>query len=413
MQYKIITDNKKHTTQIRIKLDSSKITEPKFGSLMLPGKYEHLISKSWALGHFKMESSPGVFLLARADGHAKLLKDAPLELVYSYYKMPSGGIFGIFIHADSKELAKYSPHGFPVFECLLGLDYEETINLIAEALQQYKIHLCVADKSKNMDTNARGSDGSWVKYTNPECIFDLKQEITLELRGAIVENFKDLLMHHSNCNADFQQSLQELDIFFPIDKSPLLESQKPGFFQKLFGSKKMDYITEASPFDEKKKHLARHMETQYPKFSNVPERVISLYKNTFNQNLDDIVKNIMESENTNLDKEFKYLDNENKVYLLVSVFNKTREEVTKYYENISDEADFAYFNFFARHFLNNWPSNNLKYLMHLIVCNAKDGNFQIHNAVGKYGGSPKAPGEFVVFPIDILAKKEKELFFNR
>jgi hypothetical protein len=46
MQYKVITDNKKNTTQIRIKLDSSKITEPKFGSLMLSGKYEHLIKKN-------------------------------------------------------------------------------------------------------------------------------------------------------------------------------------------------------------------------------------------------------------------------------------------------------------------------------------------------------------------------------
>ncbi len=249
MQYKIITDKKANTTQIKIKLDASKITEPKFGVLVLAGKYGHLISRTRTLGHFKMDTSPGVFLLARADGHAEQLKTAPLELVYSFYKMPSGAIFGMFLHADSKVFAKASPHGFPIIEGIFGLDYEETKRLIAVALEQYKVHLCVADKSANAHTNARLADGSWATHSNPECIFDLVQEITSELRSALIENFKDLLMHHSNSPADFQKSLQELDGYFPINENPLLEPKKPGFFQKLFGSKKTDEIIEASPFD--------------------------------------------------------------------------------------------------------------------------------------------------------------------
>lgn len=237
MQYKIITNTKKHTTQIRIKLDSSKITEPQFGSLMLAGKYQHLLSKSWTLGHFKMDTAPGVFLLARADGYANMLKAAPLELVYSFYTMPSGGILGIFLHADSKELAKSSPYGFPVFECLLGLDYEETINLIFEALEQSKVHLCVADKSKNLGTRAKRSDGGWEIYSNPECVFDLVQQIPTDLRKAVVKDFKHLLVHHYSSPEDFQQSMEELDGYFPLNKSPLLEPQKPDFFQKILAQK--------------------------------------------------------------------------------------------------------------------------------------------------------------------------------
>ena len=359
-----------------------------------------------------MDTAPGVFLLARADGYTNYLKNSPLELVYSFYKMPSGGVFGMYLHIDSKEITDVSPNGFPVLECMFGLDYEETVSLIAEALEQYRVHLCVANKSESAETSALQNDGSWINYSNPECIFELVQEISPELGGAIVENFKDLMMHHSNSPADLQQSMIELDGYFPINKNPILEPQKVGFFQKLFGLKKSNKVLVANPFDEKKKHLSRHMETQYPKFSNVPENIISLFKNAFNNNLDDIVKNILECESNNLDKEIKYMDKENRVYLLVSVFNKTKEEITEYYEDISTETDFAYLNFFANHFLNNWPSHDLKYLMHLIVCNMKNGKFQIHNAVGEYGGSPKAAGEFVVFPVDILAAKERRMLFN-
>ncbi|MGQ1784440.1 hypothetical protein [Saccharicrinis sp. GN24d3] len=412
MDYKIITNKKKNTTQIRIPLDSSKIAEPEFGSLMLSAKYEHLLSKQWTLGHFKLDTTPGVFLLIRADGYVPLVKEASLELVYSFYKMPSGGIFGIFLHVDSKKLAGVSPHGFPVFECLLGLDYHETIDLIAEALEQYKVHLCVADKSPNAESTVMSDSGDWIDLSNPECIFDLVQEITPELRSAIIENFKDLLMYHAKSPGNFQQSMHELDELFPTSESPLLEPPKPGFFQRLFGNNKSKDIIEANPFDEKKKHLVGHMETQYPKLTNVPDEIIERYRKTFDRNLDNIVRNITDCELKNNDSDFEYFDEETCVYLFVSVFNKPKEQVTDYYVDISTEPDFAYLNFYANQFLNNWPSTKLRYLMHLIVCNSNDGSFQIHNAVSQYGGSPKARGDFIVFPIDILTENERVMLFN-
>lgn len=411
MEYQIVSNKRGNTTQVRIKLDNSKIKQPLFGNLLLAQKYNHLTNKTWTLGHFKMDGFQDIFLLLRADGYSEILKNVPLELVFSFYKMPSGGVFGVFLHADSKELAKVSPHGFPVFECLLGLDYLETTELIKSAFEMDKLHICFADKSDNSETISINSNGNSQSSTTPQCQFDLVQSISKELQNLLVENFKDLMIYHLNSPADFQKSMQELGNLFPVDKSPLLAPQKKSFFEKIFGKSNKEPNQNNDLFSEKKKYLKTHMSGQYPKFTNISEPIKSLYKSTFDKNIDLIINEIIKSEDTETSNNIDIFDNKTKVYLYVSIFNTKKEEVITYYENNSYEAGFGYINFFVEHFLNNWPSDNLKYFMHLIICNV-DGSFQIHNCLGDYGGNPRASRNFIVYPVDILNQKEKQMIFN-
>lgn len=152
-------------------------------------------------------------------------------------------------------------------------------------------------------------------------------------------------------------------------------------------------------FDNRKIDLSNHMEALFPKYLNVQGHNISLFKKTFTKNLDDIVWNSMDCESKDQARHIKYLDNETKVYLLLSIFNKTKEQVCECYECISNEADLDCFNFYNRHFSNDWPSNKMKYLMHLIVCNAKNDTAQRFSNAELYANIPRAPGEFVVFMI--------------
>lgn len=411
MEYQLISDKGKNTTQIRIKLDSSNIRQSEFGNLILAQKYNHLTSKTWTLGHFKIDNHKDTFLLTRADGYSDILKKVPLELVYSFYKMRSGGVFGIFLYANSKELAKASPHGFPVFECLLGLDYLETKELIKSAFEMEKLHICFADKSSNSKTISIFPNSTNQSSSTPQCQFDLVQEISKELQNTLVENFEDLMIYHSNSLANFQKSMQELNRLYPVEKSPLLASQKVGFFRKLFKKNKHYSNRNNNTFAEKKKYLETHMSSQYSKFTNISESIKNLYISTFNKKIDLITTQIIKSEEDKLINHISIQDDKTKVYLYVSIFNIKTKKVTKYYEENSNEAGFGYMSFIAEHFLNKWPSPSLKYFMHLIICNVS-GGFQVHNCLGDYGGNPQAPRNFIVYPVDILNRKEKRLINN-
>lgn len=162
----------------------------------------------------------------------------------------------------------------------------------------------------------------------------------------------------------------------------------------------MNKTLNIKPFELRKTDLVKQMETLFPKYINVQGHVVSLFKKTFANNLDDIVWNIMDCESKHQERHIKYCDCETQVYLLLSIFNKTKEELAECYDCISTDADVDCLNFFNRHFSNSWPSNNLEYFMHLIVCNAQNTDIQSFSTEYPYCNTPTAPGEFVVFVIN-------------
>ncbi len=162
----------------------------------------------------------------------------------------------------------------------------------------------------------------------------------------------------------------------------------------------MNKTLTTNPFTARKTDLEKQMEILFPRYTKVQGHVVSLFKQTFAKNLDDIVWNILDCETRQQEKHIKYIDSETKVYLLLSIVNKTKEELAECYDCISTEADMGCFNFYNRHFSNSWPSNDIEYLIHLVVCNSQKSDFKMFNKTDTYSTTPTAPGEFIVFVIN-------------
>jgi hypothetical protein len=83
-------------SQIGIEISETDYQDSIFDSLGLARKYENLMSRTFTTGFFRTDSSPGPFLLVRADECIEAFKDCPLKIIFSFNKFPSGGLIGIF-----------------------------------------------------------------------------------------------------------------------------------------------------------------------------------------------------------------------------------------------------------------------------------------------------------------------------
>ena len=86
----------------------------------------------------------------------------------------------------------------------------------------------------------------------------------------------------------------------------------------------------------------------------------------------------------------------------------TTEEAVLKLSEMSDERPFGYVAMMTNIFFNNWPSPDLTHFFHALLC--LGGNtFQMHTAMGDYGGFPKAPRDFTVFPVELLNNEERHM----
>jgi hypothetical protein len=165
--------------------------------------------------------------------------------------------------------------------------------------------------------------------------------------------------------------------------------------------------------NDRQKLFFKHMDLQYPKLSIVPSNVIMAYKYVIADDIERIIKEIMIAESERMDREIKVFNEKFGLYILVSILLKSKDEAVKYYESISDEPGFGYIQFMSEHFYNNWPNSKLNHFLHIIIIrDSKSGIFQIHTAAGDYGGSPRGKRTYMVFPIDIMNQKEKNIVFK-
>lgn len=228
MSWYIEKDDSKHVLQIIIEIPPGNAQNPKFTRLMLPDKYYALISKTWTTGHFRMSKEKNPFLLVRADGYLQYLRDSLLRIAYSFYKEPAGGLFGIFVMADSLELKSHSPTGHPVFECIYGLDQNDTIELIRDALDQDVLHICFAEAAKDSEHIFISPMGQQ-KFNAPFCRFDRVISIPSDCQEKIKNEFQNLLEYHKSLSVvhcDFQRSMNQLSSDFPTSVNPVLNKRK-------------------------------------------------------------------------------------------------------------------------------------------------------------------------------------------
>ena len=244
------SDARRKTRQVVIELPTGGAVAPKFGSLVLPAKYENLVSKSWTAGYFRMMSDRAPFLLVRADGHVDQLKECGLRLAFSCYRARAGGLFGLFVAAKNPDLDIASPSRRAVFECIYGLDIQDTVDLIQDGLSRDSAHLCFADAATNIATVVFDESGNRRNLSAPACRFDRVHPVPAECQRALVQEFRELLHYHravTPSRRNYLASVEELSADFSPSADPVLahseqapspsieHGKRRSFWQRLLG----------------------------------------------------------------------------------------------------------------------------------------------------------------------------------
>lgn len=163
---------------------------------------------------------------------------------------------------------------------------------------------------------------------------------------------------------------------------------------------------------ERSRLLKTHVTIQLQKARDhsplVPRRFLQDCERLFLRWLDDIAKKTLAAELRQTPENHRYSDTDSGVYMVVSLLSWTTEEAVSRLAQASPEKPFGYVAMMTNLFLNNWPSADLTHFFHVLLC--LGGNtFQMHTAMGAYGGFPKAKHEFLVLPVDLLNEEERRM----
>ena len=126
----------------------------------------------------------------------------------------------------------------------------------------------------------------------------------------------------------------------------------------------------------------------------------------FHEHIDDIAVNAVYSTLRNELANYAYQDTASGIFMVVSVLPWTTKEAIQRLFQASDDKAYGYVTVLTEMFLNAWPSPDLRYYFHIILC-VGGGEFQMHTAMGDYGGFPKAKRDFTVLPFDLLNDHER------
>jgi hypothetical protein len=225
LNWYLARDHRRRTNQVVIQLAEGGATDSKFGTLVLAAKYEFLNAQPWCAGYFRADADAGPFLLVRADGNVEHLRRPALRLAFSFYRLPAGGLFGIFVEADAQPLRLASPTGQPVIEGVYGLDVADAIERMRDALARDVIHMCFADASRSFTHITIGPSGGSTEVNPPECRFDRVFHVDSDCRRSLLHEFDQLLKYHAGLSErvrSYQRSMQELAERFPAAESPIL-----------------------------------------------------------------------------------------------------------------------------------------------------------------------------------------------
>lgn len=215
-------DKRRRVRQVVFSLPPGQAKEPEFADLVLADKYQNLNSKSWTAGYFRTDLKMGPYLLVRADDHVADLRDCPIRVALTFYREPSAALFGLFVSADTQHIARASPNRLGVFECIYGLDVEDTVQRIRDALALSVIHMCFANKSTSMVSKQLTPSGQFAEQSPPCCRFDRIILVPAACVAVLAHEFDALLRHHGATRKDYQRGVRELSEDFPPQEHPIL-----------------------------------------------------------------------------------------------------------------------------------------------------------------------------------------------
>jgi hypothetical protein len=156
------------------------------------------------------------------------------------------------------------------------------------------------------------------------------------------------------------------------------------------------------------KHIKIQIDKTKPHSQLVPREFVRRCQQLFADHLDDIAEKVVDFKLRGSPQNHGYQNKKSGVYMVVSVMPWTTEEAVHKLSEMSDERPFGYVIMMVKIFLNNWPSPDLTHFFHVLLC--LGGNtFQMHTAMGDYGGFPEAQREFTVYPVELLNDEERRI----
>ena len=162
----------------------------------------------------------------------------------------------------------------------------------------------------------------------------------------------------------------------------------------------------------RKQWLAKHITLQIDKLKQhsplVPQECVHDCHALFFFHLEDIAEKTVDSEVYKNLQNHGYQDPRSGIYMVVSVLPWTTEEAILKLPELFDDKPFGYVAMMTKLFFNNWPAPDLMYFFHVLLCLGSN-RIQMHTVIGHYGGSPRTPSDFIVYPVDLLNSKERQM----
>ena len=164
-------------------------------------------------------------------------------------------------------------------------------------------------------------------------------------------------------------------------------------------------------YNECRKLFFKHINQQLDKTKSLQleEAFIQGVENTLKDNIDDIINKIVDFEPLadNLTN-YAYKNFTNGIYMIVTILPWSRSKAIDELSHRSKEEPFGYIDMMNNIFINDWPSKSLTHFFHILIC-LGNNNFDVHTAMGEYGGSPNAHREFLVLPVELLNEEENKI----
>jgi len=180
----------------------------------------NLVEQPLSVGFCPSKVKKGPYLMIRTDNYVKLMKESNLTIAFAYCKMPSGGLFGIYVESDVTK----KHFNIPFMEGGGGLDMYPYITLIQHAFKKTTLDICLADgHGETVEKSPMGTIGSWGLIYGE---YDISIFLEEDLKSILRNKFNELFQYHKSLsNRNFQSSMNELYQLVPIDRSPILKKK--------------------------------------------------------------------------------------------------------------------------------------------------------------------------------------------
>lgn len=213
----------KNVTQVVLQARHEEEETPKFGTLLLSGKFMLLQTNTWATGFFYLDSDPGPFLMVRGDNVAAKLSGSPVTAAICFYRMKAGGLVTMYVHVDCPEIANRLTHSIVLFEIAYGLDDQnsEMKKTIERAFGNESLRICFTegDGAGEMLPNG-GFSSSGIRSQ-----FDVVIPLSAECRAALKKEYQAILGYHASVPSsirNYNGSVQQMWAENPQGSNPIL-----------------------------------------------------------------------------------------------------------------------------------------------------------------------------------------------